>query len=76
MVSKAKLGRIATDFEDDRNSRGRVFCGNGCRCGGRHNDSDLTMNQIGHQRGQPIDLVLRPPVFDRHVAAFNVTGFA
>ena len=34
------------------------------------------MNQISYQCGQPIVLVLRPPVLYRHVAAFNVTTFA
>src|SRR5262245_28814916 len=34
------------------------------------------MNQIGNQCGQSISLALCPAVFDRHVAPFDVTGFA
>src|SRR5262245_26863824 len=34
------------------------------------------MNQIGHQCGQSVNLALCPAVFDRHVAPFDVTGFA
>jgi hypothetical protein len=30
----------------------------------------------GHHRWQPITLALRPAVFDRHVLAIDVTGFA
>ena len=36
----------------------------------------LTMNQISHHYRQPISLTLRPAVFDRDVAAIDVTGFA
>jgi hypothetical protein len=35
----------------------------------------LTSNQFGSQGGQAIVLAIRPPVFDRHVPALNVTGF-
>jgi hypothetical protein len=34
------------------------------------------MNQISYHRRETIVLILRPPVFNRHVAAFNVTSFA
>src|ERR1700730_8332083 len=45
-------------------------------CPARNSSNLLTMNQIGHHRRQPIKLALCPAVFDRHVAAFNVTVFA
>src|SRR5262249_26091486 len=35
----------------------------------------LTMNQIGGHRRQSINSALRPAIFDRHVAAFDVAGF-
>jgi hypothetical protein len=34
------------------------------------------MNQISYHRRQPISSTLRPAVFDRDVAAIDVTGFA
>src|ERR1700676_375276 len=34
------------------------------------------MNQIGRQCRQPIILAFCPAVFDHHIAAFDVTGFA
>src|SRR6516165_3959909 len=37
---------------------------------------DIAMNQIGYQCRQSVVLPLRPPPFDRYVAALNVTGFA
>src|SRR5262249_16230324 len=36
----------------------------------------LTTDQIGRQWRQSIVLTVRPPIFDRHVAAFDITGFA
>ena len=36
----------------------------------------LTADQIGRQRRKPLDLALRPSEFDRHVAAFDIAGFA
>src|SRR5215470_6770411 len=40
------------------------------------NHSHLTMHQITHHRRHLINSALRPAVFDRHVAAIDVTGFA
>src|SRR5262245_7814882 len=34
------------------------------------------MNQIIYHRRETVVFILRPPVFNRHVAAFNVTSFA
>jgi hypothetical protein len=36
----------------------------------------LLMNQICHPCRQPIAAALRPTLFDRHVLAINVAGFA
>jgi hypothetical protein len=41
---------------------------------GKH--AHLTTHQIVHHCRQLINSVPRPAVFDRHIAAFDVTGFA
>jgi hypothetical protein len=74
--NEPKLNRIAAGFEDDRNRRGHRLCRQRRRSGGRGNHRHLTMNQIGHHRRQLIKVALCPAVFDRHVAAFNITVFA
>ena len=40
----------------------------------RGDHGDLSANQIGRQRRQPIDLILGPAVFDRHVLALDIAG--
>ena len=40
----------------------------------RDDHGDLSANQIGRQRRQPIDLILGPAVFDRHVLALDIAG--
>jgi hypothetical protein len=40
------------------------------------NHGHLAANQIGCQCRKSIELVLSPAVFDRHVAALDVAGFA
>ena len=40
----------------------------------RSDHGDLTLDQLGCQPRQPIDLTLRPTVFDRHVPPFDITG--
>ena len=72
---KTKLDRVFGDDEDDGDRRG-------CRLGrqrrsgtsGRDDHGDLPANQFGRQRRQPIDLVLGPAVFDRHVLALDIAG--
>ena len=34
----------------------------------------MTLDQLGCQRRQPINLTFRPTVFDRHVPPFNIAG--
>src|SRR5262249_37858387 len=38
-------------------------------------DRDLAADQISRQARQPIVLTLRPAIFDRDVAAFDIAGF-
>ena len=73
---EAEPDRVAARFEDDRNGRGRRLCRKRRRSAGRGNHGHLTMNQISRHRRQPIVLAFRPTVFDRHVLAIDVTGFA
>ena len=44
------------------------------RASGRGDHGDLPANQFGRQRRQPIDLTLRPAVFDRDVLALDIAG--
>ena len=72
---KAKPDRVFGDDKDDGDRRG-------CRLGrewcygasGRDDHSDLPANQFGRQWRQPIVLTFGPPVFDRHVLAFDITS--
>src|SRR5262249_3091480 len=43
---------------------------------GRDDDGHTTVNQIGHQCRHSVEMPLRPTVFDRHVAALDMAGFA
>jgi hypothetical protein len=42
---------------------------------GRGDHGHLAFGQIGRKRRQPIILVFRKTILDRHVAAFDVAGF-
>ena len=72
---KTKPDRVFGDGEDDGDRRG-------CRLGrqrrsgasGRDDHGDLSANQIGRQLRQPIDLILGPAVYDRHVLALDIAG--
>ena len=73
---EAELDRVAARFEDDRNGRGRRLRRKRRRSGRCGNHGHPTMNQISHHCRQPISSTLRPTVFDRHVLAIDVAGFA
>ena len=45
-------------------------------CCRRGDDGDPTADQVGRQFRQAIVVIVRPAVFDRHVAALDVAGFA
>ena len=51
-----------------------ALAANAERTSGRDDHGDLSANQIGRQRRQPIDLILGPAVFDRHVLALDIAG--
>jgi hypothetical protein len=64
---------VFTDGEDDGDRRG-------CRLGReRHREAsacgdhrDPSANQVGRQHRQPIELILGPAVFDRHVFPLDI----
>src|SRR5262245_4581685 len=72
---KAKLDRVYSHLEDNRDRRGRRF-GHERRfvaeCG---NHGDPPPDEIGHERGQAIVAAIEPMVLDRHVLAFGVADF-
>ena len=67
-----KPDRVASQFEDDRNCGGRRLCHEYRRSSDRSYDSHTTFNQIRRHRGQPINLLLRPVVFDRNILADDI----
>src|SRR5262245_18775261 len=75
-ANEAKLHRICRGREDDGYRGDCRFGGERSRGTGRRDYLHLAMNQIGYQCRQSVVLPLRPPPFDRYVAALNVTGFA
>jgi hypothetical protein len=69
------LDRIAASQEHDRDRAGRRLCGQSRIAASRGKDHGrLAAHKIGCERRQSIVLVFRKTVFDRYVAAFNVTG--
>src|SRR5262245_53824068 len=75
-ADEAELHRICRGREDDGYRGDCRFGGERSRGTGRRDYLHLAMNQIGYQCRQSVVLPLRPPPFDRYVAALNVTGFA
>src|SRR6516165_7133308 len=71
-----ELDRVPARFEDDRDICGRCLRCERRRSASRGNHSHLTMNQIGRHRRKSIKAILRPTIFDRHVAAINITVLA
>jgi hypothetical protein len=72
---KANCDRISTHVEDNRNCLGCCFSGNRCCRSIRNYDHGYpTPNQIGNQSWQPVVVLLRPTVLNRHVLALDVTG--
>src|SRR5262249_50703232 len=72
---KAKRDRVAATAENDRNCRSRGFGSKRrFRNTGADHDRDTAADQIGCQDRQPFRFVIRPPVFDLHVAALEETN--
>ena len=73
---EAELHRIGGTAEDDRNRRGRCLGRDRRRGAGRGDHGHLSAHQIGRQCRQPIVVTFGPTIFDRHILAFDVSGFA
>src|SRR5262245_56418786 len=73
---KAAFDRVVAAREDDRDCTGRPH-GDERRivASGRGDHGHLTSNEIGRERRQPIQLSLRPAIFDRDVLTLDVTDF-
>ena len=69
--------RIGAGEEHDRNGPGRGLGGEHAEhLAGDGDHRDLSADQVGRQRRQPVVLLLRPAIFDRDVAALDIAGFA
>src|SRR5262249_19798852 len=55
--------------------RGRRLRRQCCGGAGGYNHSYAAADEIGSKRRQPIILIFRPPVFNRHVLALDIAGF-
>jgi len=72
---QAILDRVAADGEHDRDRCGRRFGDKRSLRGGHAGyDRDLTADEVGCERRQPIVLQLGKAVFDPHIAALDKAG--
>jgi hypothetical protein len=75
---KSSFDRVDPCLEDDGNRRsrrlGRVCCSHAARRG--DDGHAAAADRIGRQFRQPIEIILRKAVFDRHIPALDVAGFA
>jgi hypothetical protein len=62
--------------EDNWDRRGCAFRCHCRRCTAREDHVYLATNEVGGQSRQPVIIVLRPAVFDRHILSLDVAGFA
>jgi hypothetical protein len=72
---QAKVDRVESGCEHDRNSRGGRLGREGGRAIGG-DDVDLAAHQLRRQRRQPIVVVLGPTVFDRDITTLDIADFA
>src|SRR5262249_59002491 len=73
--NKAKLDRIFGDAKDGRNLLGRGLGSERNPAPARRNHAHLTAYQIGRHLSKPINSAFSEAILDRHVLAFDVTGF-
>src|SRR5262249_28575906 len=72
-VHKTQSDRIVADHEDDGECRGRrLGCERRSGTSRRGDHGDLPANQICREARQPIQLVVRIAIFDRHVLALDI----
>ena len=74
---QADRNRVADGVEEDRDRRGRVLRRERRRVAALgHDHVDLAGDEVGGQRGQPINVALAPAIFDHHVLSLDVAGLA
>jgi hypothetical protein len=71
---KANLNRISTDSKYDWDGPGSCLGGKCGGCGGRNNDRDLTIDQIGRERRQRFAVTVRPTVCHFRVSSLDIAG--
>src|SRR6516165_611301 len=71
---QAKLDRINAYPKDDWNCLGRCFSGKNRWRVDRGDHGHLATNQFGSQGRQLVIVSVGPPIFDRHIPAFVITG--
>jgi hypothetical protein len=72
---QAQPHRIGAEHEDDWYRRGGGLCRERWSGAAACDDQGhLTASQIGRQFRQPIGLIVRPAIFDRHILALDVAG--
>src|SRR5262249_50292006 len=74
---QTKFDRVAASNKDYRNASSRSL---GCECRGGTAQCgphrDIAPNQLVREGRQSIVMTLGPAIFNRHVAAFEITAFA
>ena len=78
LATRPSADRVAAGVEDDRDRRGRLLrAAIGARVATGRDHVDLAGDQIGWpSAGSRSNLFLGPAVFDRHVLALDIAGFA
>src|SRR6516162_11608499 len=71
----SQCDRVAAGGKDDGYGRGRCLRRQSCRGAAGYYHRYAAADEIGCKRWQPIGLIVRPAVFDRHVLAFDIAGF-
>ena len=72
---KTQCDRVTAGAKDDRYGRGRCLRRQRCGGAGGYDHRYAAADEIGCKRRQPIVLILRPAVLDRHVLALDIAGF-
>jgi hypothetical protein len=72
---KTQCDRVTAGVKYDRYRRGRCLRRHRCGAADGYDHGYAAADQIGRERRQPINLIFRPAVFDRHVLALDIAGF-
>jgi hypothetical protein len=72
---KTHCDRVSGAEKDDGGGRGRCLRRQRCVDAARQDHGYAAPDEIGCERRQPIELVLRIPILDMHVLAFDIAGF-